>query len=98
MLTQPKIRDQIRSISKVHADQLLTAVIASMRRPNNFGCVVTKEVMTRFLAHICFCKGEVLSNEQMDKTIKLMNTLAFTYKASDKNIGELTKEQLSQRN
>lgn len=51
--------------------------------------------MTRFLAHICFCKGEVLSNEQMDKTIKLMNTLAFTYKASDKNIGELTKEQLS---
>ena len=31
----------------MHADQLLTAVIASMRRPNNFGCVVTKEVMTQ---------------------------------------------------
>jgi hypothetical protein len=70
----------------------MTAVIASLRRPNNTACVVTKEVMTRFMAHICFCKGAVISNEQIDKAIKLMNTLAFTYKPADKNIGEFTKE------
>lgn len=63
LLSQPKIRDSLRGISKVQADQLLTATIASMRRPNNSACVVTKEVMTRFIAHICFCKGDVLSNE-----------------------------------
>lgn len=63
VLSQPKVRDLFRNITKVHADQLLTAVIASIRRPNNFSCVVTKEVLTRLTAHICFCKGTLLSNE-----------------------------------
>jgi len=77
----------------------MTAIVASIRRPNNFGCVVTKEVLTRLMAHICFCKGKVLSNEQVDKTIKLMNTLAFTYIPGDKSAGsELSKEQLTARN
>lgn len=60
--------------------------------------MVTKEVLTRFLAHICFCKGEVLNSEQVDRMIKLLNTLAFTYVPTERVSVELTKEQLAARN
>lgn len=76
----------------------MLAIHTSIRRPNNFGCAIVKEVLTRFMAHICFCKGEIISNEPIDKTIKLVNTLAFTYIPTDRSGVELTKEQLAARN
>lgn len=97
VLNQPKLRGFFRDIQKLHADQLMAATLSSIRRPNNFACVVTKEVLTRLIAHICFCKGDQIANEHITAVIKLMNTLAFTYSPSQP-AQELSKEQLSARN
>ena len=71
ILAQPSIRDLFRSstIQKNEVSGLLDKLLQSLGNPANKDIVglvkkeksrESKEVLVRFIAHVCFCKGDIV--------------------------------------
>ena len=44
---------------------------------SNSNNLASKEVLVRFVAHVCFCKNEVLSSEVLQKAIKSVRWMVY---------------------
>lgn len=53
---------------------LIDKLLQSITDPVNKDSRDSKEVLVRFIAHVCFCKGEIVPNQQMEKIIKVVTT------------------------
>lgn len=62
ILAQPSIRDLFRSstIQKNEVSGLLDKLLQSLGNPANKDNRESKEVLVRFIAHVCFCKGDIV--------------------------------------
>ena len=49
---------------------LVEKVIASLKHSHNKDNRESKEVLVRFLAHICYCKVDVIPNNQIGQIIR----------------------------
>ena len=72
MLSQPSIRDSFRSstIQKSDVQTLVDQVISSLKHNQNRNSPESKEVLVRFLAHICYCKVDIIPNPQIGQIIR----------------------------
>ena len=52
------------------SDQLVEKLLSSLSNPSNKDSFASKEVIVRFVAHMCFCKSEVLSSDVLAKAIR----------------------------
>jgi hypothetical protein len=41
-----------------------------LKHASNKESLASKEVLVRFIAHVCFCKHEVLASESLEKAMK----------------------------
>ena len=71
VLKQPSIRDSFRHVSRIQdCDALVDKALQSLMHDSNRNDLASKEVLVRFIAHVCFCKVEVLSSDVLAKVIK----------------------------
>ena len=73
ILAQPSIRDSFRSstITKSDVSTLVDKLLQSLGDPANKESRDSKEVLVRFVAHVCFCKGDIVPNAQLEKIIRV---------------------------
>ena len=65
------MRDTFRHVQRIQeCDLLVEKLLNSASHKSNKENLASKEVIVRFIAHICFCKNEVLSSDVIAKTLR----------------------------
>ena len=70
-MKKPIVRDTFRHVQRIQeCDVLVEKLLNSAAHKSNKENLASKEVIVRFIAHICFCKNEVLSSDVIAKTLR----------------------------
>ena len=86
ILKQPSVRDAFRHITRSEeGDILIDKLLTSLNHECNKNNLSSKEVIVRFIAHICFCKNEVLSSDVLAKTLCTIRLMIVKPEKSNMN-------------
>ena len=86
ILKQPSIRDAFRHVQRsTECDALVEKLLASLQHKSNRENLSSKEVLVRFIAHVCFCKNEVLSTDVLAKAIRAVRWMVLKPQKANEN-------------
>ena len=94
ILKQPSVRDAFRHIARSQeCDALIDKLLVSLTHASNKSNLSSKEVIVRFIAHICFCKSEVLSSDILAKTLRTVRQMILKPEKANENEKQRQQEQ-----
>ena len=86
ILKQPSVRDAFRHISRIQeCDALIDKLLVSLTHASNKNNLASKEVIVRFVAHICFCKSDVLSSDSLAKALRTIRQMIVKPEKANEN-------------
>jgi len=86
ILKQPSVRDTFRHVQRSQeCDLLVEKLLTSLTHSSNRQNLASKEVIIRFIAHVCFCKNDVLASDVIAKTLRAIRQVIVKPEKSNEN-------------